>query len=411
MLKSWLLITVVTMCVASDGLAQTATRPASPAAPSSTTKTGPPKPITMLVRGADDRVTGMGRRIRVEIDSLRQAVEQDSLDARKFVLYLDGHALWNVRSEPVDMEKNKLEFLLERADTSRAAWVALLGSPAHRTKSVRVGIGYDSRHELGTVNPARPPTVSFVVLGGWRLFWGFAVIGVLLVMFVILAFKSTIIRDSGPPKPENNGMRPFSLARFQMAVWFFLILTAFVFLWIITGSVDTLNAQALILIGIGTGTALGAAAVDSSKRESAEDTLRKVEPQLAAAQAEVQKLQAQLGQLAAQNPPDPAAQIPVATRLAQRQADIDELTKQQQDAKASETKPVSEGLRKDLLTDASGVSFHRFQILAWTIVLASVFINGVYQRLAMPEFNVTLLALMGISAGTYLGFKIPEKQG
>lgn len=28
----------------------------------------------------------------------------------------------------------------------------------------------------------------------------------------------------------------------------------------------------------------------------------------------------------------------------------------------------------------------------------------------MPEFDGTLLALMGISSGTYLGFKIPERQ-
>jgi len=28
----------------------------------------------------------------------------------------------------------------------------------------------------------------------------------------------------------------------------------------------------------------------------------------------------------------------------------------------------------------------------------------------MPEFSATLLALQGITAGTYLGFKIPEKQ-
>ncbi len=27
----------------------------------------------------------------------------------------------------------------------------------------------------------------------------------------------------------------------------------------------------------------------------------------------------------------------------------------------------------------------------------------------MPEFSATLLAMLGISAGTYLGFKIPEK--
>jgi len=28
---------------------------------------------------------------------------------------------------------------------------------------------------------------------------------------------------------------------------------------------------------------------------------------------------------------------------------------------------------------------------------------------SMPEFPETLLVLQGISAGTYLGFKIPEK--
>jgi hypothetical protein len=28
----------------------------------------------------------------------------------------------------------------------------------------------------------------------------------------------------------------------------------------------------------------------------------------------------------------------------------------------------------------------------------------------MPEFSTTLLGLMGISSGTYLGFKLPEKK-
>lgn len=64
----------------------------------------------------------------------------------------------------------------------------------------------------------------------------------------------------------------------------------------------------------------------------------------------------------------------------------------------------------DILTDANGISFHRFQMLAWTIVLVSIFLNGVFRTLTMPPLNPTLLALMGISAGTYLGFKIPEKQ-
>jgi hypothetical protein len=44
----------------------------------------------------------------------------------------------------------------------------------------------------------------------------------------------------------------------------------------------------------------------------------------------------------------------------------------------------------------------------WTLVLSLVFIKGVYENLAMPEFNTTLMGLLGLSAGTYLGLKIPE---
>ena len=47
-------------------------------------------------------------------------------------------------------------------------------------------------------------------------------------------------------------------------------------------------------------------------------------------------------------------------------------------------------------------------MLAWTVVLGIIFAGNVYRDLAMPDFSTTLLALMGISAGTYLGLKIPE---
>ena len=42
---------------------------------------------------------------------------------------------------------------------------------------------------------------------------------------------------------------------------------------------------------------------------------------------------------------------------------------------------------------------------AWTLVLGIIFVQEVYRGLAMPEFNASLLALLGISAGTYLGLK------
>ncbi len=47
-------------------------------------------------------------------------------------------------------------------------------------------------------------------------------------------------------------------------------------------------------------------------------------------------------------------------------------------------------------------------MLAWTVVLGIIFIHTVYTTLAMPEFNATLLALMGVSSSAYVGFKFPQ---
>lgn len=62
----------------------------------------------------------------------------------------------------------------------------------------------------------------------------------------------------------------------------------------------------------------------------------------------------------------------------------------------------------DILSDANGVSLHRFQLFAWTAILGIIFIVASYRNLAMPIFDTTLMGLLGLSAGTYLGLKIPE---
>jgi hypothetical protein len=74
------------------------------------------------------------------------------------------------------------------------------------------------------------------------------------------------------------------------------------------------------------------------------------------------------------------------------------------------TNDVSQGFMKDVLSDREGISLHRFQMFVWTIVLGIIFVVSVYRSLEMPEFSATLLGLMGISSGTYLGFKVPENK-
>jgi hypothetical protein len=66
---------------------------------------------------------------------------------------------------------------------------------------------------------------------------------------------------------------------------------------------------------------------------------------------------------------------------------------------------------RDLLSDANGIAIHRFQMLVMTVALGLMFLIHVATRLTMPEFDASLLTLLGISAGTYVGLKIPESPG
>jgi hypothetical protein len=71
--------------------------------------------------------------------------------------------------------------------------------------------------------------------------------------------------------------------------------------------------------------------------------------------------------------------------------------------------PASKGFWKDI-TGGDSISLHRMQLIAWTVVLVFVFVVQVVTKLTIPDFNPTLLGLLGLSAGTYVGFKFPENQ-
>ena len=72
-------------------------------------------------------------------------------------------------------------------------------------------------------------------------------------------------------------------------------------------------------------------------------------------------------------------------------------------------RPASRNLLLDILTDKNGITLHRLQIVMWTLALATIFVVQVFLNLTFPEFDPTILALMGLSSGVYLGFKIPER--
>ena len=320
------------------------------------------------------------------------------------VLFLNNHPMKGlVRNPPSDPKATPIYFTLTRTDQARDAWTSILGSPLTKDHHVDVSIGFDDGFALKSTDQQATKLVFDVVPTG--LFFGWAVfIAAMFVLFVWLASCSNIIRDPSPVL--NDTLGTFSLSRLQGAWWFFVIIAAYIFIGVITGDFsNSVNSTALILLGIGAGTVIGSAAIDAQK-----DT----DEQRANTTAAITKIQAQINDIKTDVK---ALDVKIDAKPAPAEADLLTLTAdkaQQVAAKArlesqlSKLQGQSENIFNDILSDANGISFHRFQIAVWTLVLSFIFMGGVYETLAMPEFNTTLMGMMGLSAGTYLGLKIPE---
>jgi len=340
-----------------------------------------------------ERTVQLRDTITVEVTGLACLLKNGK--AEDIVLYLDDRPLADVAAfPPSDPNQNVLRFPLRRTEASREVWTYVLGRPTWDPRLTKVSIGLRDKYAV----PSRSSVSLKVIPHGWFLFW-LLLFAVFLIGFFVLARKTDILRDAGPP-PAGGARRPYSLARSQASFWFFLILASYMLIGMITGDFSTsITGTVLILMGISSGTAVGSAFIDASKTGPdagrLEATARQtVQAELSQVEAAIQNARDTLKK----NPNEAAVQT-LAAKTAEWREKLSQLHKMSNE---------SEQFLQDILSDANGVNFHRFQMMAWTVVLGIIFVGHVYKELAMPEFSQTLLSLMGISAGTYLGLKIPE---
>jgi len=262
-----------------------------------------------------------------------QAVAVDT--KKKLGLFLNGHFLSDVA--PIVIGHDEISFTPTRNDASKGFWDALWGGRLLSLQGLAVSIGLEDASILipATTNlsmhPLQGPRAAWIVMAGLLL----------LALTIGLAVMTSIVRD-GPRNPGGK-LPTYSLGRSQMAFWFINVVLAVLLIWAVTGSVPSISTSVLGLMGIGAGTALGAAIVDATGA----------------------------------NPTPPSD---------------------------------SRNFLIDVLTDGKAIALHRFQMFVWTLVMFFIFWGAVWNRLALPDFDSTLLGLMGISAGAYLGFKFPENQ-
>jgi hypothetical protein len=344
--------------------------------------------VTAVLLPDGKESTHLGGAMSVIVSNLESLYEEAQKDKNKIALYLNGRLIPDAHPREIDLSRNCLTFDLKRTDASKAAWAEVLYPPTLAPKEVQVSVGTDIRSIER--DPGAVLHLSAIV-ANWSL-WGTIVVFVFAsVLFLWLANRSNILRDAGeePFDPDTNQAwrKPFSLARTQMAFWFFVVLASYLLIFGVTGERNTIPPEVLGLLGISASTALGAIVVDSSKDAAARADLD-------AARREVADLSTQIA--AAENAPAPRDEASI------------QAMKERRKKLYAKIAPASEGFMLDLLSDANGVSLNRFQMLVWTLVLGIIFLTSVIQTFGMPTFGGTLLAIMGISGATYVGFKFPE---
>jgi hypothetical protein len=332
---------------------------------------GEPPPTVLSVSPSEVR---MGESIHVTLTpgAMAQLLGDGS---KPLTLVLNGHVLPGVVGVEEDdpTPGDHLRFELERTGDNHEAWAPLLGHDRGRDVAVTVE-GPGGRAE-------RMPGQGRVNFHWWQrnLSWipAFTIMLAAALLLVLPLFSTSMYRDGGTGlvaeamgrKLRSNELGTFSLARLQMGFWFLNVVVAYTSIWAMTGSTDAVTNSILAIIGIGSGTALGASLIDQQRRD------------------ELQKLRDEHGELCKKS----------------QHSDDDKRRLGE-----IESRLCSSGLLQDILCDERGWSFHRVQLLIWTSVLFVVFWSSMLHHFAMPDFDSSMLALMGISSGTYLGFKLPE---
>lgn len=374
---------------------------------------------------------GLGDIIIVKVSGLRELLHRakcatddpqnpppPTCRPQDLLLYLDGRPLKGLLPESgaPKPEEGTLRFHLQRpgesAPTQYAAdtdehWADLLGLSLddlslHRDVSVSVGL--ENEYPIDT----RVKNFHLLRMRSGRLYFWSIFFALCLIALVHFARQSDLLRDRKPVLWKQR--KPYSLSLSQAAWWFVLTAVSFVFIWMVTGQYD-LSSSVLVLLGIGFGTALGAAVIDQNKgARPATAAALPGSNELDTLLAKKHEQEARLSVLESnlRDAAPGAARDAAQAALAAQQSAYDLLT-----AEIKQKYPGSIGsghinFARDILSDANGISFHRFQMLVWTVVLGFIFIHSVFTRLAMPQFSTTLLSLMGISAGAYLGGKGTE---
>ena len=328
---------------------------------------------------AGSRNCRMGDIVSLEVRHLAAWRKATKVDSGKLVLTTSGVRLAGPPTH-YDEVTNTVGFRLSRNASkpeSVLAWSDALAQAREGKGSLSVGLADDK----GSVTSDRVQISMWTqeLMQPWQL--GFVAALLVAAAGIYMAGKRygwLWLRDGCPLGGDTALARQmkFSLARTQMFAWTLVIAFSFAFIGCFLGDWHSFNDTALMLLGLGAGTVLG-----SVVAESIPDSVT----------AEVQ-----------------------AYRVAVDANNVAPTASTQQALNSAQVALLNSIGSKRWFSDVTSedgyrTGVHRLQSLVFTVLFMGFFLIRTVVDGAMPFLSSNELLLLGISGGTYVGFKLASR--
>jgi len=264
-----------------------------------------------------------------------------------FYLVINDLHLTEVRS--INPEKtNELIFTLPEMleDDEFSEFYKLLNPSNLRFININIGIASDSAEVVYSENEFQ---LVYDTHKSAR-----TIIGIIILMFILWITIKTINKKSklGNMLKDSSNIKdkPYSLSRTQLAFWTLILLISIVYIWMRTSELIEITDTVLVLLGISLGTNIAGRLIDNSDI---------INPQI---------------------------------------------------KKRHQNENSGKSFFINICSDRSGLSIHRFQNVAFSLIIGIYFLFEVFTLNTIPDLNTNLLILMGISSGGYLTIKTGENK-
>jgi len=243
----------------------------------------------------------------------------------------------------------QLLFRVEPGSAQQDKWSELAriyGIQCDAPITVSLPDGQDMPTEVNS-RGVSPQHYRFALLPPFKKSIAWAGMSLVTLFLLAVGLNTRALRAPKESGLPDGAEPPWSLSRLTLAWWLMICSGAFLFLWTMTGNYNNISGSAPILLGINGGTLMFATLIAGGLPKKNNPTVSPI---------------------------------------------------------------ISAGFFQDLISEGTEPEIARIQMIAWNLLLGVVFAWQTLNDWKMPEFDATLMTLLGISSSAYVGFKYAARQ-